>query len=188
MATYLTRQNAIIKENWYMSERNKELEQDFNPELDLKLERIIDLPREWIYEAWTTPASIKEWFCPKPWGVSHCEVDLKPGGLFRAVMLSPEGEEIPNMGCYLEIVPNERIIWTDALLPGYRPAPEPVSGANLYFTGMILLSETQEGTKYLAISKHRNKEDCKKHEEMGFHQGWGIVLDQLIEYVRSIKK
>ena len=57
------------------------------------------------------------WFAPKPWTVSDCEMDLRPGGIFRFVLRSPEGEEFPNVGCYLEIVPNERLVWTDALLP-----------------------------------------------------------------------
>src|SRR5262249_41291314 len=89
-----------------------------DPKLDLVLERVIDVPRELVWTAWTTPKHLLPWFCPKPWTTIDCEIDLRPGGIFRSVMRSPEGKEFPNVGCYLEVVPHERLIWTDALLPG----------------------------------------------------------------------
>ena len=111
-----------------------------DPTLDLVLEREIDVPVELVWEAWTTPDSIKEWFCPKPWSVSSCEIDLRPGGKFNTVMRSPEGQEFPNSGCYLEVVPNQRLVFTDTLLPGFRPAPKP------FFTAALLLAPTATGT------------------------------------------
>src|SRR5690606_38085537 len=96
-----------------------------DPKLDLVLERVVDVPRALVWKAWTTPAHIRNWFVPRPWTITDCEIDLKPGGVFRTVMRSPEGQEFPNLGCYLEIVPEERLVWTDALLPGYRPSEKP---------------------------------------------------------------
>ncbi len=93
-----------------------------DPELDLVLERVVDVPPELVWKAWTEPKHLMPWFCPKPWTVTACDIDLRPGGRFYTVMCSPEGEEFPNEGCYLEVVPNERLVWTDALLTGYRPA------------------------------------------------------------------
>src|SRR5690242_2821697 len=93
-----------------------------NPSLDLVLERVVDVPRELVWSAWTTPEHIKKWFTPAPWTTIACEIDLRPGGAFRTTMRSPEGEEFPNVGCYLEVVPNERLVWTNALGPGFRPA------------------------------------------------------------------
>jgi uncharacterized protein YndB with AHSA1/START domain len=95
-------------------------------------------------------------------------------------MRSPEGTESANDGCYLEIVPNERLVWTDALLPGYRPSPSP------FFTAIISLESVGTGTRYTALAMHRDEAGRRQHEEMGFHDGWGMVLDQLIAHVRTM--
>lgn len=151
-----------------------------DPRLDLVLERIVDLPPSQVWQAWTTPEHLMPWFCPKPWTTIECEIDLRPGGIFKTVMRSPEGEVMPaGAGCYLEVVPNERLVWTDALLPGYRPSTES------FMTAMILLEPHGTGTKYTAIARHKNEEDTRKHAEMGFVEGWGIALDQLVEYMKT---
>ncbi len=101
-----------------------------DPKLDLVLDQCRRCPtrkkKKLVWAAWTTPEHLRHWFVPKPWTITDCEVDLRPGGLFRSVRRSPEGQEFPNIGCYLDIVPNERMIWTDALLPGYRPSEKAV--------------------------------------------------------------
>ena len=150
-----------------------------DPTLDLVLDREIDVPVELVWEAWTTPESIKEWFCPKPWSVSSCEIDLRPGGRFNTVMRSPEGDEFPNSGCYLQVVPNKRLVFTDTLLPGFRPSPKP------FFTAALLLEPTATGARYTAIAIHGNEETRKQHEEMGFHDGWGTVVDQLVAHIKA---
>jgi uncharacterized protein YndB with AHSA1/START domain len=150
-----------------------------DPALDLVLERDIDVPRELVWKAWTTPEHVMRWFAPEPWSVSECVIDLRPGGVFRTVMRSPEGEEFPGDGCVLEVVPNERLVWTDALLPGYRPASEP------FFTAVIELRDSGSGTRYVATAIHRDREGRERHEAMGFHDGWGKALDQLVALVRS---
>lgn len=94
-----------------------------DPNLDLVLEREIDVPPEQVWAAWTQPEHLIHWFTPKPWGTADCEIDLRPGGTFRVVMRSPEGEEIDQgAGCYLEVVPNERLVWTAALGPRTKSA------------------------------------------------------------------
>lgn len=100
-------------------------------------------------------------------------------------MRSPEGENFPNLGCYLEIVKNEKLVWTDALLPGFRPAITPVSGAEMWFTAMIHLEAEGDRTNYTAIAMHRDEADRKKHEAMGFHEGWGICTDQLVKLIKN---
>ncbi|MDQ8731137.1 SRPBCC family protein [Bradyrhizobium sp. LHD-71] len=150
-----------------------------DPKLDLVLEREIDVPRELIWKAWTTPELLRPWFCPRPWTTTDCEIDLRPGGIFRTVMRSPEGQEFPNVGCYLEVVPHERLVWTDALLPGYRPSPAP------FMTAVLTFEPSGKGTRYVATAIHRDEDGRKKHEEMGFHEGWGTVLDQLVAYVKK---
>ena len=151
----------------------------FDPKYDLKLEREIDVPVHLVWKAWTTPAHLKEWFVPKPWSISACEIDLRPGGVFRTVMRSPEGEEHDNAGCYLDVVPQERLVFTDTLLPGFRPAPNP------FFTGAVILTPAGSGTRYTALAIHGNAETRDSHEKMGFHDGWGTVATQMVDYIRS---
>ncbi|HEY9102869.1 SRPBCC family protein [Chitinimonas sp.] len=151
-----------------------------NPTLDLVLEREIDVPHELVWTAWTTPEHLVQWFCPRPWGVAECEIDLRPGGVFRTDMRSPEGQIFPNIGCFLEVVPQRKMVWTDALLPGYRPAPNP------FMTAMLLLEPlSPERTRYTAIAIHKDPETRQKHIEMGFEHGWGTVLDQLVEHIKT---
>lgn len=159
-----------------------------DPRLDLVLERIVDVPPELVWKAWTTPEHIKKWFTPAPWTTVNCEIDLRPGGIFRTVMRSPEGEEFEGAGCYLEIVENEKLVWTNALEPGYRPAG-PASGpecADIVFTAVITLEPDEKGTKYTALAMHKDEAGRKKHEDMGFHDGWGKALDQLVAHVKTI--
>lgn len=156
-----------------------------NPELDLVLERVVPVSPDRVWRAWTEPEQLKQWFCPRPWRTTECEIDLRPGGMFRTRMQSPEGEAMePNTGCYLEVVPNERLVWTGALGPGFRPEqhqPEvPV------FTAIITIEPVEGGSKYTAIAMHRDPAGAAQHNAMGFHQGWGAALDQLVELAQTM--
>ncbi len=160
-----------------------------DPRFDLVLERVVDVPRALVWKAWTQPEHLKKWFTPAPWSTIDCEIDLRPGGIFRTVMRSPEGQEFPNLGCYLEVVENERLVWTNVLLPGYRPTDfstiEPSDCAAIAFTAVITLETLKNGTKYTALAIHGHEADCKRHEEMGFHDGWGKALEQLVDSIRD---
>jgi len=152
-----------------------------DPKLDLVLEREIDVPVELVWMAWTTPHHLKEWFVPKPWTISRCEIDLRPGGAFNTTMRSPEGEEFPSDGCFLEIVEHRRLVFTDALLPGFRPAAKP------FFTGALLLEPQGHGTKYTALALHADEASRQNHAEMGFEEGWGTVASQMVDYIKAGK-
>lgn len=152
----------------------------FNDELDLKLERVVPLTPSQMYKAWTTPELLMKWFCPHPWTVSHCEIDLKPGGKFNTTFKSPEGQEMPNQGCYLEVVENKKIVWTDALTEGFRPVIKP------YMTASITFEEAPNSQTYYKVHiLHSNPEDKKSHDEMGFEVGWSAALDQLITLMKK---
>jgi uncharacterized protein YndB with AHSA1/START domain len=151
-----------------------------DPKLDLVLEREIDVPVSLVWQVWTTPEHLKHWFCPKPWQTTRCEIDLRPGGAFTSVMRGPEGQEFINMGCYLDIIENERLVFTDTLLPGYRPAPNPFCTAVLDLTAL-----GPERTRYVATAIHGNEGARKKHEEMGFYDGWGTVVTQMVDYIKA---
>jgi uncharacterized protein YndB with AHSA1/START domain len=154
---------------------------DINADLDLVLERIVDVRPELVWKAWTEPEHLKRWFTPAPWETIDCEIDLRPGGVFSTTMRSPEGEVMPaNHGCYLEIVENRKLVFTDALGPGYRPKTSP------FFTAVILIEPEGSGTRYTAIAMHTDADAKNKHEEMGFHDGWGRALDQLVALAKEL--
>jgi len=156
-----------------------------DPKLDLVLERDVDVPVELVWTAWTQPEHVKRWFVPRPWVISACEIDLRPGGAFRTVMRSPEGQEHDNVGCYLEIVENERLAWTSALAPGYRPVLKATNGPELLFSAIVLLERRGSGTRYTAIAIHGEESAKQTHEKMGFHDGWATCLEQMVECIRS---
>ena len=151
-----------------------------DPQLDLVLQREIDVSPDLVWAAWTQPEHVSKWFAPAPWSITECELDLRPGGMIRFVMRSPEGQDFPNIGCYLEVTPKERLVWTDALLPGYRPSEKP------FFTAVITFEPRGTGTLYTAVAIHRDEEGRKQHEAMGFHEGWGQVLDQMVTYIKAM--
>ena len=152
---------------------------------DLVLERIVDVSPELVFKAWTTPKHLMPWFCPKPYRTVECEIDLKPGGKFFAQMVDPAGNKLPaEPGCYLEIVPNRKLVWTSALGPGYRPL-DPAS-VPWFFTAVLTFEpHGSGGCKYTATAIHTSKEHADAHEKMGFSQGWDKVLEQLVEYVKT---
>ena len=162
----------------------------FDPKLDLRLERVVDVPKELVWQAWTEPEHLLQWFTPAPWRTVECRIDLRPGGEFYTVMRSPEGEDFPNTGCYLEVIENQRLTWTNALEPGFRPA-RPADGPKkecdrFAFTASILLAPQGSGTRYTAIALHRTEAERKAHADMGFEEGWGKALDQLVAYAKSM--
>lgn len=155
-----------------------------DPKLDLVLERIVDVPPNLVWAAWTKPEYLKKWFTPAPWRTVECEIDLRPGGIFRTVMRSPEGQEFPITGCYLEVIENEKLVWTAALTAGYRP--QNAGGFGPLFTAVILLEPHGAGTKYTAIAIHADEDAAKGHADMGFHDGWGKALDQLVTLAKTM--
>jgi len=151
----------------------------FNPELDLVLDRVVDVPLARVWDAWTKPELVVKWFTPAPWQTVACEIDLRPGGKFNTTMRSPEGQEFPNSGCYLEVVDQERLVFTDSLLPGFRPASTP------FMTAILELRPEGKGTRYIATALHTDAETRAKHEEMGFVDGWAKALEQLVAMVKA---
>lgn len=140
---------------------------------DLVLTRLIPLPREKLYRCWTEPELLKQWFAPLPWTTSVAEVDVRPGGSNLIVMRGPDGNEFPNRGVYLEVIKNERLVFTDAYFKAWEPSDKP-------FMTVVLTFENEDGgTRYTARVQHWSAADCQAHENMGFHEGWGQCADQL---------
>jgi uncharacterized protein YndB with AHSA1/START domain len=147
---------------------------------DLVLTRIIAAPREKLYRAWTEPALLKQWFAPLPYTTPVAELDVRPGGASLIVMRGPDGKDMPNRGVYLEVVENERLVFTNAYTKAWEPSEKP-------FMTVILTFEDQGGkTKYTALVRHWTIADRETHEKMGFHKGWGQCADQLAALVAKL--
>jgi len=149
-----------------------------DPTLDLVLERTLPVAPDRVWAAWTDPALLVQWFTPAPWKTVSADLDVRPGGRCITTMESPEGEQFPNVGCYLQVEPGSLLVFTSAMVEGFRPV---VAGDGMPFTGRIEITPTADGgTHYRAIAMHADKAGAEQHTEMGFHEGWGAATDQLV--------
>ncbi|SON54508.1 hypothetical protein HDIA_0967 [Hartmannibacter diazotrophicus] len=151
-----------------------------NSPRELVMARIIEAPRTVVYRCWTDPELLMQWFAPKPWQVTDAKLDVRPGGLNSFMMVGPDGQAFPNAGVYLDVVPNERVVITDAFSSAWVPSDKPFMVAEMTF------EDHSGGTLYVARARHWSDEDLKAHEEMGFHTGWGQCADQLEALARTI--
>ena len=152
-----------------------------DPELDLVLERTLPVAPDRVWAAWTDPALLVQWFTPAPWKTVSADLDLRPGGRCITTMESPEGEQFPNAGCYLQVEPERLLVFTSAMTEGFRPTVPGDDPTSFPFTARIELTPTSDGgTRYRAIAMHADRDGCRRHGEMGFHEGWGAALDQLV--------
>jgi uncharacterized protein YndB with AHSA1/START domain len=155
-----------------------------DPQLDLVLERFIDAPRQLVWEALTKPEHLREWYMPKAYGaVAKCEMDVRPGGIFSIDIASAEGQEFPNLGCFLEVVPMERLSWTSMLFPGYRPAVFD----DIPITAIVTMETVGTGTRYVFTALHRSEVDLANNKASGWQQGTEIALDQFVAHVTSMR-
>ena len=155
-----------------------------NPKLDLVFERFIDAPKHLVWEALTKPEHLKEWYMPKAWGVvANCELDVRPGGVFRIDIAVAGGQEVPNLGCFLEVIPMERLSWTSMLFPGYRPAVFD----DIPITAIVTMETVGTGTRYVFTALHRDEADFENNKASGWQQGTEIALDQFVAHVKSMK-
>ena len=146
---------------------------------DLVLTRVIDAPREKVFQAWTDPTLLKQWFAPLPWTTPRVETDVRAGGSSLVVMRSPEGNEFPNRGVYLDVVKNERLVFTDAFTTAWEPSEKP------FMTVALTFADQGGKTKYTARVQHWSVADREAHEKMGFHQGWVLCTEQLATLVEQ---
>ena len=152
-----------------------------NSDRELVLTRVIDVPREKLWRCWTEPKLMLQWFTPAPWKTTHVETDVRPGGSSYVVMQGPDGTEMPNRGVYLEVVKNEKLVFTDAYTSAWEPSGNP------FFTGILTFEDAGNGqTRYTARALHWTKENREAHEKMGFHEGWGVATDQMAALARTL--
>ena len=155
-----------------------------NPKLDLVFERFVDAPARLVWAALTKPEHLKEWYMPREWGrVVRAELDARPGGVFSIDIAVGDGAEVPNLGCVLEAIPMERLVWTSMLFPGYRPAVFD----DVPITAIMTLESVGTGTRYVFTALHRDEADLEKNKTSGWQQGTEIALDQLVAHVLTMK-
>jgi uncharacterized protein YndB with AHSA1/START domain len=157
---------------------------------DLMLERTLDAPLDLVWKAYTDPDHLKRWFAPRPYEISEIELDLRPGGIFRIRMVGPDGFDTGHgtPSCVLEVVDKERLVWTSALGPQYRPNESGGEGCESFpMTAVVSFADAGGGkTRYKAVALHKDAADRDRHEKMGFHEGWGTTADQLEELAKSL--
>jgi len=144
---------------------------------DLILTRVIHATPASVYAAWTEPTLLKQWFTPPPWQTSAAETDVRPGGSTCITMRGPDGSEFPNRGVYLEVVPNQRLVFTNAYTSAWEPSDKP------FMTVVLTFDPHPDGTLYTARVRHWTIADREQHEAMGFHTGWPICTEQLAALV-----
>ena len=147
-----------------------------DPDLDLRLERVVAAPVERLWTAWTSPDHLTKWFAPLPYITTECEVELRPGGVFRTVMRAPTGGRSTSAGCYLEIVENTRLVWTTVLGHAFRPARR---SPGRPMTVVISFEPDGARTRYSLLAMHGDPAARQRHLDQGFREGWGAALDQL---------
>jgi uncharacterized protein YndB with AHSA1/START domain len=155
-----------------------------DPKTDFVLERFIDAPKKLVWEALTKPEHLKEWYMPRQWGsVSDCKLELRPGGRFSIDIRTATGQDVPNLGCVLEVVPLERLSWTSMLFPDYRPA----TFDDIPITAIMTLETVGAGTRYVFTALHRDEADLEKDKASGWAEGTAIAADQFVAHVLSLK-
>jgi uncharacterized protein YndB with AHSA1/START domain len=153
---------------------------ELDPDLDLVLTREINAPRDILYMCWTTPAHLVHWFVPKPHKVTGCELDVRVGGACNTTF-DVDGNVVENKGVYLEVIPNEKIVFTDTYSVGWKPAAEP------FMTAIVTFEDIGAGrTRYTAVARHRTADIARTHKDMGFHDGWGTAATQLEDYAQGL--
>jgi uncharacterized protein YndB with AHSA1/START domain len=140
---------------------------------ELVLTRLMNAPREKVYQCWTQEEHLVKWFAPKPWTTPFAKLDVRPGGTQQFTLRSPEGVDYPNSGVYLEVIPNRKLVWTDAYASAWVPSAKP------FFTAILTFEDEGGKTRYTATARHWKIEDMEAHVKMGFHEGWGACADQL---------
>ncbi|SHF62920.1 SRPBCC domain-containing protein [Streptoalloteichus hindustanus] len=152
-----------------------------NPELDLGIDRVIRAPRKQVWDAWTDPTHLEQWWVPAPTRCRVQRLDVRPGGAF-VTLISDDGDAFtPHLdACFLVVDEYERIVFTNAIDSGWRPAnPAPVP-----MTAEVVLRDHPDGTDYRIVVRHADPAARARHTELGFTQGWRTTTDQLARLVQ----
>lgn len=152
---------------------------------ELRLERLLEAPRGNVWRCWTEPRLLEQWFRPQSWTTEVRILEPRPGGASHIVMRGPNGEESDGVAVFLEAIPEQRLVFTNAFTPGWIPAGQPPAIVP-FMTTVVELSDAGEETRYLLRALHWTDDARKRHEEMGFHEGWAQTAGQLETLARTL--
>ena len=147
---------------------------------ELAFTRVFDVAPEKLYRCWTEPALLVQCFTPPPWKTIRAELDVRVGGSSFVVMQGPDGIEMPSRGVYLDVIANQKLVFTDAYTSAWVPSGKP------FFTAIVTFENVDGKTKYTARALHWSAEDSKAHEAMGFYAGWGTVAEQMAALAKTL--
>ena len=143
---------------------------------DILMTREFNAPKHLVYRAWTTPELVKRWWSAKRGVVTTADVDLRVGGKWRWVMMTDRGFEVAFHGEYREIIPNERLVFTEI----FEGMPDAAALTSLTFT------EKDRRTTLTILVQHQKKEHRDAHINSGMEAGMQDALDLLEEVAISL--
>jgi uncharacterized protein YndB with AHSA1/START domain len=150
---------------------------------ELTISRFIDATPARVWRAWSRPEHLAKWWIPHPIECKVVKLDLRPGGGFETRMREGDGDFEPQVeACFLDIVPEQRLVWTTSLAEGWRPT-EPW----LALTAIVTFEAERHGTRYSARVLHKNAAESRRHEDLGFQEGWGTTISQLAAFVDHLE-
>jgi uncharacterized protein YndB with AHSA1/START domain len=152
---------------------------------DLLVTRVFNAPRELVWEAWTDPQHFKQWWGPRDYTCPYCEMDLRVGGKYLNCMRSPEGQDIWSTGEYREIIPMERLVFTDCFADedgNVVPATYYGLGPDFPLVMLVTVTFEEQHGKTKVILEHIGLPTGPEGD--GAEQGWSETFDKLAESLR----
>jgi uncharacterized protein YndB with AHSA1/START domain len=146
-----------------------------NPSLELQMTRLFRAPVAAFWRCWTEPQLLMKWWAPSPILTTEAVIEPRPGGRFYTLFMHQDGSTDPVEGCILDVVPTERLVFTDLMERGFRPAARPAVG----YTALVTLAPESGGTRFTIRLQHATPAARQMHEDIGFHESWGIAASQL---------
>jgi uncharacterized protein YndB with AHSA1/START domain len=139
---------------------------------EIRLERIVEAPREDVFRAWTDPDQLMHWWGPENCTTPYAEVDLRPGGKYLFVMHPPEGEPLRIAGVYREVAPPQRLVYTWKWEAG---VPDPTES-------LVTVEFDDLGERTRITITHSGFEAGSPTES--YNDGWTSALNKLATFLR----
>lgn len=153
----------------------------------LTIRRTFDASRERVFDAWTDAEQVKRWWGPRAFTTPHCEIDPRPGGVFRYCMRSPEGEEYWSTGVFREVVEPERLVFTSGFSDAdgnlVSPTEHGLSSGFPQEPVVTVTFEDDDGKTELTLEFEVGRASATDRENAGL--GWNESLDTLAELVEE---
>lgn len=147
---------------------------------ELSIERVFDAPRQLVWDVWTTPEHIAQWYGPQGFSTSVESMDFQPGGNWKYVMRSPDGREMPIIGVFREIVEPEKIVTEDAY-PGKTE-----DGKDKFLITTVTFQEQENQCQLTMHILFPTEEDCAQYEQSGAVWGWNSSFDRVDELLKTL--